>query len=168
MEEELRVPRTKVHFTFDPEADWQPVRGEWIWATELGHGHYLVDNIPFFVRGVSLNDTITAATAPSGDLEFVAKVRSAGHSTLRIITEEVFRAMMCDELMALGCGIEGMGPGYPFAVDVPPTADLGVVLDLCKKWLAQEIADYETGCLQSAESSMGAPLQPPGPAPDTN
>jgi len=148
MDEALEVPRTHIHFTFDQDDDWPPVAGESLWATELGGGRYLIDNIPFFIPNIALNDVVIARPRGDGCLQFVRKVSSGGHSTIRVTGSDGNRGDHVEELQALGCGIEGSGFGSLFAVDVPPEVSLEAVLVLCSRWLAHNQADYETACLQ--------------------
>jgi hypothetical protein len=148
MDDVLEVQRTHIHFAFDVDGDWPPVAGESLWVTELDDHRYLVDNIPFFVLGVALNDVVEAAPGPDGCLAFVRKISSGGHSTVRILGSAERRDTHVEQLQALGCGIEGSGFGDLFAVDVPPEVNLVAVLALCKRWLDTNQADYETGCLQ--------------------
>jgi hypothetical protein len=148
MDEALAVQRTHIHFTFDSSEDWPPVAGESVWATELDDRRYLIDNIPFFVVGIALNDVVEGRHRPDGCLDFVRKISGGGHSTLRIVGSDDNRDSHVEQLRALGCGIEGSGFGDLFAVDVPPAANIQAVLALCKQWLESNQADYETGCLQ--------------------
>jgi hypothetical protein len=145
--ETLEVPRTHVHFTFTRAGGWPPVAGECLWATPLGGNRYLIDNIPFFAAGIALNDTVEARIVPDGELEFVRRVIAGGHSTLRVSAKPGLNARLQQQLGDLGCGIEGTGPDSLFAVDVPPETDLRQVLSLCKAWLADGSAEYETGWL---------------------
>ena len=147
MTTELEVPRVHVHFTFTIVDEWPPVRGECVWATVLGDDRYLIDNIPFFAMDIALNDVVEAKSTDGGELEFVRKVRSGGHSTLRVLAEPDLQSELRGQILALGCGIEADGSGVQFAVDVPPESDLEAVLALCEGWLAAEIAGYETACL---------------------
>jgi hypothetical protein len=148
MDEALEVPRTHIHFAFDSAEAWPPVAGESLWATELDAHRYLIDNIPFFVVGIALNDIVEARVRPDGCLQFVRKISGGGHSTLRIMGSDGNRDDHVEQLKALGCGIEGSGFGDLFAVDVPPERSLPAVLALCKQWMRSHMADYETGCLQ--------------------
>jgi hypothetical protein len=145
----LDVPRARLHFTFAIVDGWPPVAGETVWATELDLDRFIVDNIPFFAIGIALNDVVEAKADDQGGLEFVRKISSGGHSTIRVIAKESLHSKLKAQLRELGCGMEsGVFPTH-FAVDVPPETDLVAVLSLCKRWLANGIAEYETGCLQS-------------------
>jgi Domain of unknown function (DUF4265) len=153
MSEILEVARERVHFTFTIVDEWPPVAGETLWATVLSEDTYLVDNIPFFAQGIALNDTIEARPGQDGIIEFVRKVSSGGHSTLRFIAHENEHPMMKENLAELGCGIESGAFTSHFTVDVPPTANLRAVLNLSKRWLAEGVAEYETACLQVVASA---------------
>ena len=58
MNEEKHV---KICFPLEPDEDgWPPVTAETLWAVELGGGLFRLDNIPFYARGVSDGDTVSA------------------------------------------------------------------------------------------------------------
>lgn len=52
--------RGKVVFRLEQdEFGYPPTDTEIVWAYELPNGNYRVDNIPFYIRGVSSNDEIS-------------------------------------------------------------------------------------------------------------
>jgi hypothetical protein len=137
MTESLAVPRTHIHFTFDPDDCWPPVAGETLWVTELGDGRYLIDNIPFFVENIALNDVVEAKPGEDGCLHFARKLLSGGHSTIQVAAHERVESEVMDALRALGCGLERDAPGC-FSVDVPPGVSLVEAMATCDRWSAKD------------------------------
>lgn len=46
-------PLVKIRFELEPDDDgWPPVGGESLWAFDLGHDRYRLDNTPWFVRAL--------------------------------------------------------------------------------------------------------------------
>ncbi|MCH8963512.1 MAG: DUF4265 domain-containing protein [Planctomycetes bacterium] len=75
----------KLTFYVEQDEDgWPADQIETLWAREAGEGLYVIDNIPFFVRGVSWGDIVSVEQS-SNELLFKEVVRSAGHCTIRII-----------------------------------------------------------------------------------
>ena len=106
-------------------------RVETLWADPLGGDRYRLDNLPFWAYGVSVHDVIEARPDDSGRPAFVRVVEKSGNRTVRVVLKPpADRApesqAVLDGLRALGCGYEGMNPGY-LAVNVPPAVDLGAV-----------------------------------------
>jgi Domain of unknown function (DUF4265) len=104
---------------------------ETLWATEIGPGHYRLDNGPFFAYGVSWQDVVEARPTDDDILEFIRVVRKSGNRTLRII----FNDYPVDDQRAknilrgirdLGCSYEGMQPRL-VSINVPPKVELSTV-----------------------------------------
>ena len=74
-----------------PNQDWEQL---FAWPIE---GGYQLNNIPFFVRGLALDDVVAATMGERGHV-FDHVVSRSGHSTFRIwLTEEKLRT--ADEVM---------------------------------------------------------------------
>ncbi|HEX2767136.1 MAG TPA: DUF4265 domain-containing protein [Candidatus Limnocylindria bacterium] len=122
---------------------YPPASEETLWSEELGEGRYRVDNIPFFVRGIAVDDVVEAT---SGDEmpTFLRLLQPSGHSTMRVIVydaEEV--AKVREEFHLLGCATESMSNSRLIAIDVPPSADLARVRSQLERGHAEERWDYE-------------------------
>lgn len=66
-----------------PPSDWHAYGTEGIWARRITYDTYRLDNIPFFVDDVSVNDVVRVI--PSDEQLLVAEVVArGGHSTCRI------------------------------------------------------------------------------------
>jgi Domain of unknown function (DUF4265) len=98
-----------------------------IWALPLGDGTYCLENPPFFVYDVSLNDLVAAAPDEDGALRFQSVVRRSGNSTLRARSDSLkdltFRSKVEADLKEMGCVVEEHRERL-LAISVPPTANL--------------------------------------------
>lgn len=119
----------KVVFRLEPdESGWPPASAEGLWAWPLGAGRHRLDNIPFFARGVGVDDIVTAERGADGQLWVTGVAERAGHSTIRVIArdDEGIEALR-SELRGLGCSSEAYRRYRLIAVDVPPGVDLAAV-----------------------------------------
>jgi hypothetical protein len=137
----------KVRFRLTRDEDgWPPADSEGLWALPVGKGAYRLDNIPFFVRGVSCDD-IVAADAVDGVLWFREVMQHSGQSTLRVLFHDAEPvAGVRQVLRDLGADSEGAHIPTLIAVNVPAEA-----LDAVRKYLdaGEERGDweYEEGCV---------------------
>lgn len=137
----------KILFPLEQTAGYPPHDVESVWAVPLGGGQYKIDNIPFFIRGVSSEDVVTAAER-NGSLFYTGLVSERGHSTIRVLiadrdeTEEV-RA----ELRAHGCASEGTGIPGLIAVDVPPSVSYRELRQFLDEGERRGRWEYEEGCI---------------------
>src|SRR5690242_15182828 len=80
-----RSKRAKVFFELESDQEgYPPVSSEFLWCIPTGHGTYIIDNIPFFVRDVSLEDEISAKKA-GRVLWFSRLLKKSRNSTVRIL-----------------------------------------------------------------------------------
>ncbi|MCY1079685.1 DUF4265 domain-containing protein [Archangium lansingense] len=129
------------------EEDYPPVDYERLWARPLAEGLFEIDNIPFFVRGISVGDVV-AAQQGQGEVVFSELVRASGSSTLRVI---VFDATHVEDvrsrLQALGCSTE-LNVSKMLGVDVPAKTDLQAV----RAWLMEKQSlgslEFEDACIR--------------------
>lgn len=105
-----------------PPADW-----EHLWAHRVGESLFVLDNIPFFVRGVSLGDLVSVEHT-GGLNQFREVVQPSGHSTLRVILFDTNLASgLRAKLKELGCETELSHLSNLIAVDVPSSKNLAEV-----------------------------------------
>lgn len=95
------------------------------WAAPLGDGTYRLENPPFFIYNVSLNDIVAATPDEDGWLQFLTVVRRSGNVTLRarsaaLIGDPARRAEIENHLRRLGCVVEEHRERL-LAISVPPT-----------------------------------------------
>lgn len=139
------MPSTHARIAFELEQDedgYPPVSVETLWALPTPEGFWRIDNIPFFVYGIALDDIIEAHGDP---LTFVRVVQPGGHATLRmLLSKTADAAPLRAALNARGCSSEASHIPTLFAVDVPPAVDVAEVrafLEGC-----EEVEEVEDGC----------------------
>ncbi len=126
-----------------PPADW-----EHLWAISRGIDQYELDNIPFFAKGVSAGD-IVSARRDDDQLIFDRVLRHGGHSTVRIIMLKLDeKEGVRNELAVLGCESEGSHLPNLFAVDVPPNVNYAQVASFLAEKAEKNILDYEEAAIQ--------------------
>jgi hypothetical protein len=138
----------KVLFHLEQDEDgYPPARVETLWAIEMRDGLYKIDNIPFFVTGIAVED-IVSAEPEAGMLVYKEVVHPSGHSTFRVVVYNHDEVSGVRGLFKqLGCSTEQSHLRGLIAVDVPPSVpwdDLKQVLDTGR---AQDRWDYEEACL---------------------
>jgi len=146
----------KVGFKLDREKDdYPPADWEWMWARPVSDSTFKIDNTPFFAKGVSAGDIVTAEQT-SGGLVFKDLVQPSGHSTVRVV---VFRGDRNDaevqalvghvreSLKSLGCSTELSHIPNLFSVDIPPGVDYSSVSALLSRKEGDGILEYEEACL---------------------
>jgi hypothetical protein len=121
----------KVAFALDVEDDWPPVAVEHVWCERAGDV-YQLKNAPFFIQGLAPGDKFTAQPdSVNGCIFEFAVVESSGHSLVWVIELDGHRlGSFKQELLALGCSIEGFPKFNLHAVDVPAAVDVKVINDV--------------------------------------
>jgi len=147
----------KVHFKLNQNEDgYPPFSSEAIWCEKLDEHRFRVDNIPFFVTGVSFSDIVSVHEEPEGYLNFDELVEEGGHSTIRVMfldnpddrrPFEVRARELAGQLDALGCGISVSPPPLLLAIDIPPAGAIGTVQTLLTKGEDKGLWSYEEGTL---------------------
>jgi len=142
-EQELRS-HCKLFFHLEIDEDgYPPASTESLWAIQQGE-HLVVDNIPFFARGVSCGD-IVSFDLEDGDRYFREVVQDSGHSTVRMIIYDREKRMsaVCARLEELGCQWEQSPYPSLIAVDVPPTANIDALRSFLDAGIKDESFEYE-------------------------
>jgi hypothetical protein len=148
----------KVLFELKKDADgYPPADTEGLWAEPLGNNLFKIDNVPFFVKGISCEDVVEAAADSQGELRFRSLVRPSAHNTLRVI---VFRespdprpleervADLRRQLEQVGCSTElSHMPGL-IAVD-SESASLNRALGVLQSGEKSSLWEYEEGAVRT-------------------
>jgi hypothetical protein len=140
---------TKIHFALSAEDMDMGVEAENLWAASLGDGRYRIDNIPFYVYGISLNDVVRAEET-DGRLLFRSVVSHGGHSTYRILVkdsagfDDTGFTSLWRVLEELGCARE-IAKRRWIAIDVPPATDVFSVYKILDAGEEQGIWTFEEG-----------------------
>jgi Domain of unknown function (DUF4265) len=128
---------------------WPPYESEGLWALVDGDGHYVLDNIPLYIRGVSLDDVVTASNQ-DGKLVFQSVFRKGGHSTFRALLRDgvSFENKQVGALLKAiresGCTYEG-ADRILFAFDVPPEVRADLVYVALQLGVERNLWDVEIG-----------------------
>jgi hypothetical protein len=147
-------PLHKIIAMLDPGA-WHGHASETMWAEKLGEGRYRLRNVPFYARGLSVEDIVT--TQVDGAVEVIREVSiHGGHSTYRIFLSPgvaVGSQEFLDQwkgLAQMRCTFERASARL-LAVDVPPTADLQRAYDLLLEGEKASVWDFEEGSVPPHE-----------------
>lgn len=114
----------KITFRLETGA-WHGSATETIWAESVGPGQYRLCNVPFYAFDVSYDDVVRVVE-DAGSLLFASVARRGGHSTYRLLVNEVHRDQLDNfwkQLAECGCTYEE-GHRPLLAVDVPAEADI--------------------------------------------
>jgi hypothetical protein len=103
---------------------------ESLWAFDLGHGRYKLDNTPWFQYGVSYQDVVAASVRNEG-LFFDEVLEKSGYRTLRVRSDEDVPKSLLETLVGLGCKYEGARPSF-IAIDVPAEVELSAATNVLK------------------------------------
>jgi hypothetical protein len=148
MSELVTGHRVKILFELEQDEDgYPPASAETLWAIKTGDGLFKIDNIPFFVLGIAVND-IVAAAPEENIFRFEKVVRPSGHSTLRIVVYDAADVAAVRALFKqLGCSTELSHLPRLLAVDVPSTVSLEELKQVLESGRHQDRWGYEEACL---------------------
>ena len=134
----------KVMFRLEQDEDgYPPADWEHVWAKHLGDNRYQIDNIPFFVRGVSFGDVVTIE-CDNEELHYKEIVETSGHGTIRVILfDEKDVVPLRDVLSHMGCYSELSHIPTLIAVDVPPEVRYEDVVSFLMKGEEEGRWEYE-------------------------
>lgn len=148
----MTTPATEQHvkILFELERDeegYPPASAETLWAIKAGDGLFKIDNIPFFVLGIAVDD-IVSAVPEEGAFRFKEVVHPSGHSTVRVVVYEPSDVSAARELFKqLGCSTEQSHLPRLFAIDVPPSVSLDTLREVLDAGKRQDRWGYEEACL---------------------
>jgi hypothetical protein len=137
----------KIRFPLPEEDQAGGVLAETLWAVSLGGGRYRLENIPFYIYGVSAEDVVSAENV-DGFLEFREVVSPSGHSTYRVFPRDPLPPpdVIEERLAALrALGTSSERGKRLITLDVPPDADIDAIYrvfeygdDVEKLWSMEE------------------------------
>ena len=156
MATELPGPDAHVVFDLAVEDGWPPVGSERLWAFRLGGDLYRIDNVPWFVRELSVGDVVRTQV-PDADSQpvFSEVVERSDHVTIRLICfrrgplgGDLARAL--EPFTALGVYGEGISQYGMLALDIEPTAALPAVVSVLRRGVEDGSWEYEEGRITQA------------------
>ena len=85
--QDVEPDQVKVIFELERDEDgWPPVSGERLWAFDLGDGTYRIDNVPWYVENLAVEDVVAAAY-DEDRLLLTAMVEKSEHLTIRLLCQ---------------------------------------------------------------------------------
>jgi len=149
--------KIRVHFDLVQDEDgYPPASVETLWATALGKGRFRIDNIPFFVCGVSCFDIVSGKKRADGAIWFEGLAEESGHSTIRVkIARDSIDMRSMDarveelraDLRKLGCDSERSHIPGLFSIDIPPESPYQPVKEILENGDNRGLWDYEEATL---------------------
>lgn len=139
----------KILFKLEIDVDgYPPMEWEKLWAKHLGNELYEIDNIPFFVKDISIGDIVSVTTDDDCFL-YSDTVYKSKHSTFRILLKDISElSEVKKNLDKLGCSIELCHISELIAVDVPENVDIAILLEYLKAGIAKGRWECEEGALR--------------------
>jgi Domain of unknown function (DUF4265) len=130
-----RTELVKLCFKLDDSDAAMGVETESLWALPLeDYNTFKIDNIPFYIYGVS-NEDIVSATKSGSIFEFQQVILRGGHSTYRVLVtdltgfeSDIWKARWTN-LAVLGCSCEIAKTRW-IAIDVPKFSNVDEVYAL--------------------------------------
>ncbi|MNS08287.1 hypothetical protein D3C72_397450 [compost metagenome] len=115
---------------------------EALWATSVERG-FVVDNYPFYLKGVCFEDVVEAQLLAPGIYRYTGTVEKSGNSLYRVWfdAQHAGRATaLLADLVRLGCGHErgDSDGGSLVAVNIPGAVDADAAWKILEKGLHEE------------------------------
>lgn len=141
------MKRVKVIFELE-ESDMHSHGSESLWALPISEGIFRIDNVPFYIYGISNRDLVKAEARNDGIFAFAGTYEKGGHSTYRVFLREGTSDSLFEsrwkEFERLGCSKEGGGEGL-YAIDVPPETNIYEVYALLERGEEEGAWVFEEG-----------------------
>ena len=125
----------EIWFRLEKDEDGYPRSKDWeqllAWPVLESDRYFLIESIPFFVRGIARGDIIKAKVSENSEVqegeffEFESIVERGGHNTYRLLIRENHTTdlgLTKEELLGKGLAFEIEDNDF-FAVDVPPSVN---------------------------------------------
>ena len=132
----------------DDGSGYPPVGVERLWATPLNNGNFIIDNIPFYVVGISSGDEVSSLEV-NGEFIFSNLVKKSGNSTFRLFlnnpeTSENVRLALRQK----GCSSEFNQHVGVVAVEIPESVEIYPFLEYIVNEQNSDELDIEEGALR--------------------
>lgn len=129
-----------------PSAGSDELETESLWAIPYGDG-FKLDNIPFYAKGVALEDVISAEKI-DGCLFSKELLESSGHSTIRLwFSDDINIDSERAVLKSMGCDSEVSDQPRLVAVDIPPNVQYEKIKEYLDAGESEGKWDYQEACL---------------------
>jgi hypothetical protein len=133
-----------------PKDEWHGCLSETIWVLKTADGRFLINNTPFFAKGISYRDDVELVEQDN-ELVFSRVVKPSGHASYRIL---LWASTTRAQFLQSWAAIEKLGCSYEesdflknplFAVDVPPHVNVEKVYNLLERGEAAGVWGFEEG-----------------------
>ena len=111
--------RVRIYADLSVSNGWPPVSRESLWAWTDGSDIAVIDNVPFFIAGLAVGDTVQVERSDEGH-RISAVLSRSGHSTVWVICCRADPEMVVREFSAMDCHVERSPYPRLLAIDVPP------------------------------------------------
>lgn len=144
----------EINFYIQQDQDgYPPCAWECVWAEELSEHQYRIANIPFYAKGVSVDDLVLASYALDFGVVYIRTLKESGNSTIRIcLYEECETANVLNQLSLFGCEYHLGISAELIAVNVPASISLTSLVEYLDAQSQAKIFEYEVSanrCLSS-------------------
>jgi hypothetical protein len=145
----------KIGFHLDQDEDgYPPITRENLWAVDLGNGRYRIDNIPFYVRGISDGDVIAAKMEEDGRLVFSKLVEASSNSTFRLIVSDESETPKVRKMFReLDCPSELVSHGL-ISIHIPGSIVMKPIATLIEQGEENGQWSFEEGALRHPDSGF--------------
>jgi hypothetical protein len=139
----------KISFKIEQDdSGYPPDSCERVWAKSLGNGNYEIDNIPFFVYGISAGDEVSALDV-DGDMTFSKLELRSTNSTFRLIPKRGRDIQQIrNEISDFGCQTEFNTRLNLIAVEIPGDISIQPFISYIVAAKFRDELDYEEGALR--------------------
>jgi len=143
--------RIRFHLDQDPDGRL-PFASERLWAKKVAEGTYQLDNIPMFVRDISLGDVVSAEATDAG-LVYRATLARSSSSTIRVLVrQEEAVTDLLHEITKCGCGYELDAPSSMIAINVPEESNFAELLRYLNDASREGALNYEESAPRYSEA----------------
>lgn len=146
----------EVWFKIEKDADGYPESKGWeVLFAEKRESGYVIKSVPFYLKNVSVGDTIEASEEEF--LAFRKVVARAGHNTYRLLLSKDSQAKADDianELTGLGLSVE-KEIGMLLAIDVPQVVDQRDIEAFLVTGKEEGRWEVQDGCLNGFRETPG-------------
>jgi hypothetical protein len=149
---QLMAALVKVYFNLVRDEDgYPPVAVESLWAApDSKSSGYVIDNVPFFVRDVTIGDTVRVREE-DGNHWFDGLVSRSQNSLIRVVFfDRTTVDEISEQLVALGCSTEFLREHNIMAVSVPFSTNLADVQAFLQAEVSAGRVDFEEPILRQA------------------
>lgn len=139
----------KIHFRLTKdEYGYPPDDWESLWGIKTGTDRYRIDNIPFFIRGVSLGDVVFAINKDGRRLFDHIEIPSSNSVVRTILFDLKETVDLRRSMEELGCASEASHIEGLLAFDVPESASLDKVLSFLQNGEEKGLWEYEEASMR--------------------